>query len=161
LRAFVGSNADYYLRVWAPALTGESGDRGFNWAAAILSATWLLYRRMYGRALIVYAVLAAAAFIDVRSPADASGRRPPVVEVLAGGGVVLVCGLWGNSWYLSRAHRAVRQTPGGGTDEATRQAALRRAGGTNLVGAFTGALLFGVGLRLLFVLLGPGASDLP
>ncbi len=47
IRAFVGSNADYFLKKWRPALEGLSNKAGFNCAAFCLSGFWFPYHKMY------------------------------------------------------------------------------------------------------------------
>jgi hypothetical protein len=41
VRAFVGSNSDYYLRAWQPALAGPGRASGFNIVAFFLCGLWL------------------------------------------------------------------------------------------------------------------------
>jgi hypothetical protein len=55
LRAFVGTNSNYYMNRWKPLLEGHDWS-GFNWAACLLSELWLPYRTMYGLAAGFYGI---------------------------------------------------------------------------------------------------------
>ena len=61
--AFAGKNADYYWTRWTPLIQGQDWS-GFNWAAFFFSGLWLAYRKMYGIALIFYAVALLGVFAD-------------------------------------------------------------------------------------------------
>jgi hypothetical protein len=142
LRAFIGPNADYYLRTWKPALTGEGSVGGFNWAALIFGPVWLLYRRMYWHGLAVYAILIAGAAIDASMPPDPiRNESKPVIGTLLAAGVGLVGALWGNAWYLGYARRALVHHRGRELARPKRLAAMTRAGGTNVGGALAGGAL--------------------
>jgi hypothetical protein len=145
LRVFVGPNADFYLRSWGPALTGDGGVRGFNLAAAIIPVPWLLYRRMYAPALLVAAVVTLAAMIDATFPPDANGLRPPVVGCLTTLGILVVCGCGPirGIWPALGG-----RCPGVSRGTKPRGGPLARVGGWNLTGAIAGSVLLGLGVRL-------------
>ncbi len=54
--AFIGKKADRYLKVFAKN-NGKKWFISFNWAAALLSFSWMFYRRMYKFAIMGYAAL--------------------------------------------------------------------------------------------------------
>lgn len=119
LRAFVGPNADYYLAVWEPALTGTGpATAGPRWAF-FFPLYWLGLRGMSGTALVITALVSAELFGE--GLLIAAGVEPGGWETLAafavGLTVALVCAVKGNGWYLRYAreeiaHVRTRNLPG-------------------------------------------------
>src|SRR5437764_14418267 len=64
LRAFVGSNASYYLRRWCPTMEGGGAGMGFNWAAFFLSGLWLPYRKMYLATAVLFGILVVTTILE-------------------------------------------------------------------------------------------------
>jgi hypothetical protein len=127
LKAFVGDEADYYLKAWI-----KGGRVSFNWAAFLFSAPWLLYRKMYGVAVVF--LLAGIALVAV------------LPEIVVTFGFALLCGFYGNWLYYRQARRVVRQVRLQEPVEDTRVKILARRGGTSPIAVF---------VLLLIILLGP------
>ena len=105
VRAFVGPNAGYYLKVWQPVLSGEGGPTGCKWAAFFLPGLWLGYRKMYAAVLILYGLLLAETVLEpvvfvgvLKMPAAPEGLWK-FVGLVTG----VLTGTFGNGWYLARA----------------------------------------------------------
>ncbi len=133
LRAFVGKNADYYLKRWAPALRGDGGA-GFNLAALLLSGLWLGYRKMYQNTLILFAIIAAMTILELAGVL-AGLVNPNVVGLLGnivGLGAAVVCGMYGNAWYLSHAKTVILEARSRGRDGGVDLVELSRRGGTSV-----------------------------
>ena len=110
LRAFVGPNADYYLRKWLPLLQGGK-VADYNWAAFFLSPLWLPYRKMYRWTLAVYGLLLLTAILkQVTSVLGMSGitRTIDFFVLLL---IALICGQFGNRWYLAHGRKAMLVGP--------------------------------------------------
>lgn len=146
-KAFVGSKADYYLRRWLPALEdmGNPGNAtGFNLAALLLSGLWLPYRKMYKPALIFFGVLLLEGFFEeivyvgFLSRPEAPGYLGRFVGLVAG----VVCGGFGNEWYLSHAQKVITEIRSRGLAEDAYFEALAKRGGTNIAASLGFLLLF-------------------
>jgi hypothetical protein len=158
LRAFVGRNADYYLRVWNPALFGQGRVSGFNLFAFLGSGLWLPYRKMYKATFILFVVVLAELlweqflFVGLfRMPGS-----PRVLTLLVALGVGIVTGLRGNGWYLSHALRVIAEVRSRGFPADVHFQVLARRGGTSLGASlglsFLSALFFVFLPRLLPVI---------
>lgn len=160
LRAFVGQNADYYVEKWTPQ--GGSGRRfGFNWAAFFFGFSWLVYRRMYRRALLLLVGLEAVqlllyfslrAIVPASSvPADASNWK--LIERLSNLLVSIIVGNVANRWYLEHASERVRMLDSGGARTANSTIALGDAGGVSLLNAVLCVVAAGGATELIEYLL--------
>ena len=155
LRAFVGLRADYYIRKWAPRLVDSEGDVGTNWAAFFLPFTWLCYRKMYRFALIFTLVLLAEAvvqevvFVSVLGMATTPVAVHLIVNVLAS----IICGLYGNAWYLSHATRIIADVRAQGYDDHQVLRILARRGGTSMLAAIGVSFLVFVVSFVIFLVL--------
>jgi hypothetical protein len=150
VRAFVGSNADYYVRAWRPALTGEGGASGFNVGGFLLAVPWLAYRKMYTAALILIGISIAESVLEkvlfVGAPGEMRESSPGFV-VLVALVVGIVVGIGGNRWYLARARRVIEEVRSQVLPEEAHLRALSSRGGTSL-----GASLGLVGLAIVAAL---------
>jgi hypothetical protein len=139
LAAFVGSKAQYYLNKWAPLLRSGTGSAGFNWAAFFLWGLWLAYRKMYKVALIFYAIIIVEAVLEQVVFVGAMGKPEtpqalwPVVLLV----VSLICGAYGNRWYLSHARAAVSEHSREGLPEDALLEKLSNRGGTSLAASLS------------------------
>lgn len=155
LRAFVGSNANFYLRAWAPALTGQGRITRVNFAAFFFPAFWFGYRKMYGAffvlALIVIVeyLLEFALFVAILELRD----PPWGTSILVGLIVAVVCGLCANRWYLAHARRAIAKVRAEanaiGLDESAYLRELSIRGCTSIVAPFLLMISVGVGLAVI------------
>ena len=153
LRAFVGQKADYYLKQWAGLRRGTGQGPGFNWAAFFLSGLWLPYRKMYGITAIFYGGLLALTIVEEVLFVGILGRAEvPSGMNFVGLAVSLICGAYGNRWYLAHARKTIAEARGRGLDPYAVSAFAADRGGTSLgasVGLFLLFLFFTVGVTLL------------
>jgi hypothetical protein len=151
LQAFVGPKAKYYLRKWAPRLESPDGEVGMNWAAFFLTAFWMGYRKMY-RNVALYFVATFAIWVPVELLfvyVVRAKTTPGIVSLLLNLMVALVCGAFGNVWYLEHAKRKIAAVRAQGLEGQHRLYALAQRGGTSLLGSI--GLVFGAGFALLIV----------
>jgi hypothetical protein len=159
VKAFVGSKADYYLRRWLPALQdrGNPGNAtGFNLAALLLSGLWLPYRKLYKPAWIFFGVLFLESLVEeivyvgILSRPDTPGYIGRLIGLVA----AIVCGGFGNEWYLSHAQKVITEMRSRGLAEDAYFEALARRGGTSIAAVLGFLLLFIVTEVLITVLVG-------
>ena len=145
-RAFVGPNADFYLAKWRQiAATGKPNS--WNWAAFLLNAFWLAYRKMWNQALMAL----GAIFV-----LQLAGLFVPGLYALTSGLVLGVCGYigWrGNGLYHDTAERAIAQSATMGQDRAARMAWLKTQGEVSMGPAIGMAVVFAlIWYMLMFVI---------
>ena len=124
LRVFVGSKADYYVEKWTPLLKSSGRGAGFNWAAFFLTSFWLPYRKMYVITTILYAIILLDTIVEQMLFVD-SGL---IVGLLVG----IICGAYGNRWYLSHARKVISDVVAQGFEEQAALEILSQRGGTSL-----------------------------
>jgi hypothetical protein len=137
-RAYIGPNADYYLKVWGPDFSGQNWGAGLNSAAnlpaVLISGFWLLYRKMYKVAFILFGILfAVGIMVELFVSTLKMGELPLgysylIVTVL----VAIVVGIGANRWYLAQARRVISAMRAQGLSEEAHLKALSKQGGTNL-----------------------------
>jgi hypothetical protein len=152
IRKFVGPNAAYYLEHWAPLLRGERRSAGFNYAALIFSAFWLPFRQMWRATLFYYgALVAGMLLLQWLLPDTLQEARLDSVRILpfAGG---LVCGFFGNAWYLRHTCRVIDKLKKRELPEDAYKKALEDSGGGSLAAALGMAILWS-GFSAAFVIL--------
>jgi hypothetical protein len=143
IRAFVGPRADSYLKKWHGALAGDGRGTGFNWAAFFLSGLWIPYRKMYLVALVFYGIVIAESIAEEVIFVGILGRETPaVVDRLSGLIAAIVCGAFGNRWYLSRVRKEISSLKTQGMPEEAILETLARRGGTSLVASIGFFLLY-------------------
>jgi hypothetical protein len=152
---FVGRNARYYLKFWAGALQGFDSGEGFNWAAFFLSGLWLPYRKMYAIAAAFLGIILVESMLEEVVFVEVLGRPEPPAGLGQAVGLVasIVCGAWGNRWYLSHTRRAVAELRHQELPADAYLEALAKRGGTNIaasLGFFT--LFIAAMYGLLFAL---------
>jgi hypothetical protein len=106
IEAFVGKNSDYYIQKWSRIGAGGGDRLSWNWAAAIGGIAWMLYRKLYTTAIIVFAVIFVDAWITVIL--EESQVFPIAVAIWDRFSYILylvVFGWWGNYWYFRRYQR--------------------------------------------------------
>src|SRR5262245_22711026 len=145
LRAFVGPNADYYLRQWHSRLSGQHASAGFNKAAFFLSGFWVGYRKMYKIAFFFFGIILAEMvleellFVGVLKMPESPAVMTPLVGLVVG----IVFGICGNGWYLSHAQRVIAKVQSQQLEGVAHSRALAGRGGTSL----------GISLGLFFLFL--------
>jgi Protein of unknown function (DUF2628) len=157
IRAFVGRNAKYYLRKWSAPLGDFAQATGFNWAAFLLSGFWILYRRMYRVALIAFSIVAVPAVVTGIPEAAGLADQGTIkalnaVGNLCGFAFAIVCGNFGNAWYLAHTKRQIAQVRELGLAEEAYLRALARRGGTSFFGALGLFALFLVAIYIVLVI---------
>lgn len=154
LRAFVGSKADYYLQRWTPSVESEEASTGFNPAAFLLTGLWLGYRKMYLGASIFFAVILVESVAEELLFVGVLGKESPAaMSRVVGLVAAIVCGSYGNRWYLSHARKEIADVRAQGFEEQAVLEALSKRGGTSLGPAIGLLLLFlGVTFAVSFVL---------
>jgi hypothetical protein len=150
LRAFVGPNADYYLKKWAPRLNDPSQSAGANFAAFFLSLFWLPYRKMYKLAAIFYGIIIVELIIETliyapQEPPEAPGRFLGLL-------ISIACSAYGNRWYLAHAQKAIAKTRAEGLEGGALRERLSKLGGTNIWASLGMLAAFVVVLLVVFSL---------
>lgn len=142
LRAFFGSNADYYLDKWQQR---EAGQRlTFNGSAFLAGIFWFAYRRMYRVLALILVFLFAEAFVEeLLFPGDNPSRQVLMMVAYS-----FFYSVFGNWLYLRYADRKIGQILRTNEAEEVRLVRLRKSGGTSwwflLVVLGVGAALLGL-----------------
>ena len=140
LRAFVGSNANYYIRMWAGVIRRPNASCGFSFAAAFFAGPWLLYRRMYLR---FFALIGISVVVGLVGIVLSNGRGAPALNLLSTIIFGIVCGIKGNWWYFTEAQRTIAEVRTWGLPDNEHLTSLSERGGTN-VGAMLAGLAAGI-----------------
>lgn len=136
--AFVGSNADFYLEAWKQH--ADTTLKGWNWAAMFFGVEWMVYRKLYGEALTLFALGFCISGV-------AGFFLPEQLGELMGYGFRAVIGALGNMLYRKKALRILRRM--GPQSDEERLAELSRRGGVSLGAIFVMILLeFALGFLL-------------
>jgi hypothetical protein len=144
IRAFVGKHASYYLKKWSAGLGGSGQARGFNWPGFLISFFWLAYRKMYWITAIVIGVTVIETVVEqiAVDGGFASEQGISAVSSLAGLIFSIVCGTFGNAWYLAHAKREIARVRALGLPDDAYHEALAKRGGTSFVGSLGLVFLF-------------------
>ena len=135
VRAYVGPNADLYLGKWR-AIAAAGKPNSWNWAAFLLNAFWLVYRRMWTPAM---GALAAILVLNML------GMLMPALRALTSGLTLGTCafvGWRGNAMYRDHAERAIAQSAAVTPDPNGRMAWLQTQGGVSMLAAIGAAVGF-------------------
>jgi Protein of unknown function (DUF2628) len=153
IRAFVGKNADYYLDRWPAKGEQYARARGFNWAAFLLSAFWMPYRKMYRVTWLMFGMVAAYSVIGefaiARGVATEKSLEP--VSRVVSIGFSIFCGAFANGWYLAHAQREAARIRLLGLEGDSYHRALARRGGTSLLASLGTFCLFGIAIIAVIV----------
>jgi hypothetical protein len=146
LAAFVGRQAPYYLAKWRRVLDGSGAGTGFNLAAFLVSGLWLPFRKMYRYTLIFYSVVFAESVLEQIVWVGVLGRDevPTIIDHAGSLIAAVVCGTYGNRWYLSYAQREIAKVRAEGLPQEEHLQVLTKRGGANFAIA--------IGLFALFVM---------
>jgi hypothetical protein len=148
VRAFVGPRAGYYLNKWRAALHGTGSVTGFNWAGLLLAGIWLPYRKMYAITaiflgiILLETILEEVVFVGILGKPEAPAPLSYGIGIAAG----IICGAFGNRWYLSHARKAIAAVRSEGLSEDLHLQTLARRGGTSLAASLGIFVLFVVAL---------------
>lgn len=127
MQIFVGKKYDLYVRKWARFAEKKIS---WNWPGFFLNVAWLIYRKMYRHAALLFAAMLGVGFIA--GFLDVSENVARAVNLAFS---VLV-GLQGNYWYKLHAEGKIKRIRESIIPHQVRDE-LARQGGTNLVGALT------------------------
>jgi hypothetical protein len=109
-RAFVGPNADYYLRAWAAAKPDVESQRlRWNWPAFFLNIVWLLYRRMYRYFWIGFGVLAGIGIVQGAAEELLHFKTPSYVNFGITLSIANYFGSYGTGFYYRHALDTIRR----------------------------------------------------
>lgn len=139
---------EYYWPKWEAKIEGRSNWVGFNFAAALFSSLWCLYRRMYLVALVWYfgsfivsAACVGAAIYFFPQPGSDQTRWTIIATWVPTLVLRIAFGLIANRVYLERAVKAVDEVNVGPGE--VRSARLIAAGRTS-----AGAVWIGIGISV-------------
>ena len=136
-------------------MAGRGRSTGFNWVAFLLSGLWLPYRKMYMVATIFWAVILVEAiaeetlFVGILGKAETPAGLGRVVGLVAS----IICGAYGNRWYLSHARKVISDVRAQGLKEHAFAEMLSKRGGTSLGSSLGFFLLFMVIMFAAFIVL--------
>jgi hypothetical protein len=152
VRAFLGPRAEYYLQRWKQELWGEGGALGgINWAAFLLSGLWLPYRKMYRISILLWGIILVESIGEDILLGESAASK--IFSRLVGLAAAIVCGVFGNRWYLSHARKVIAAVRSQGLPEEEHLRVLTRRGGTSLLASLLCIVLFlVVGIALFMVL---------
>ena len=143
-------SAEYYLPAWAPTLKGYGNGTGFNWCALLFTVMWMAYRKMYffaflftGVGVVVSILQEVVCIVFLRLP-----ESPRFADRIATLVFSLICGSFGNRWYLYHAQQQIAKVHAIGLSREESQRRIAGRGGTSLLKA----LLFLFVLTALVVL---------
>jgi hypothetical protein len=138
VQAFAGQRANYYWRQWS-RVAPRRRLAGFNWAAALLSFFWFLYRRMYREFAALIGITFALGLLETLLAYVVGRETRDTMSRLDNVGLGLAAGFLGNSLYLRRARAAVAAARARHPDSAAEQQAfLAACGGTSSLAVFLG-----------------------
>jgi hypothetical protein len=110
LPTFIGPNAAYYQERWRrgfakkQTLARMSMMASWNWAAFFLSIPWMLWRRMYGMAAVLFIAVLVVQVMEIVSGTSYSGLMVAFA---------FLTGLYANGWYFQHAVAKLHKAPGG------------------------------------------------
>ena len=141
LRAFVGDNADYYVQRWRQLAATGRMSTGFNVAAFFTSGCWLLYRKMYLAATILFGIILLETIVEEVIPRKVPGavQPPPQVSLLVALTVAVVVGWYGTYWYHRRALGKIAIAKARFPDRNAQIGFLRKCGGGSVPAIILGA----------------------
>ncbi|MBT9467430.1 SPOR domain-containing protein [Hydrogenophaga sp.] len=139
-RAALGAvNVDRYLPVFVRFDEAGRSGPNWNWAAALLTLNWLVFRQLWGTALVYVAAVEGLALLVLGLGRESLARPSLAESGFLGAIFVLSCvipGLYGNAWLHADARRrmtrAVREAKT--VREACTSLALRASTRRRLLG---------------------------
>ena len=125
MQIFVGKKYDLYVRKWARFAEKKIS---WNWPGFFLNVAWLIYRKMYRHAALLFAATLGVGFLE--GFLDVPESVSQATNIAFG----IVVGIQGNYWYKLHAEDKIKRiresiVPHQIKDEIARQ------GGTNLTSA--------------------------
>jgi cell division septation protein DedD len=165
-RAAVGVvSTDYYQRIFNRFETSERAGASWNWAAALLTVTWMAFRQLWGAALVYVGGLVAAALLVFgigRLVFDYSREMEWGLLAALGTVSVVLPGVLGNALLHAASRKRMARALSANATVPEACAMLRREAPSRKRAALLGALnlaLLGAAMALYLNL--PDASGLP
>ena len=151
ITAFVGKNADYYYKRWAPLIEGQDWT-GFNWAPFFFSGFWLPYRKMYQTAFGFYGCIFLATVIEEISSDHGTPQNQTLWHILRLTAAI-ICGAYGNRWYFNHAKDVIAQVRSKQLPDNVFMNELSKRGGTSIVAGVGFFVVFAVALSAIAFLM--------
>lgn len=110
LPAFIGPNADYYQARWRRGFAKKQSLHrmtmmvSWNWAAFFFSIPWMLWRRMYDLAAVLFISVLVVQGMEISTGRSYNGL------LIA---FALMTGVYGNGWYFQHTLTKLHQVPNG------------------------------------------------
>jgi Protein of unknown function (DUF2628) len=151
--AFVQKRVDYYLSRWA--VFANSGEKiSWNWSAFFFSVYWMMYRKMYIPAVVVFVGSRVVKYVIALRGGHAYGLTTLVVAI--------GLGLFGNWVYYQYASRKIADVADtAGTDDPSLIGhTIEDVGGTSWLWVFVTMIVGGIVDRVLIAALSGRAASL-
>ncbi|MBQ3611177.1 MAG: DUF2628 domain-containing protein [Firmicutes bacterium] len=145
--AYIQKNVDKYLRKFDKMNAAGSGA-SWNWCAFLFTFSWMVYRKMYGLAVIVmlamFAIEFSAGMLSIYADGGTSANLLiNVIDIV----ICIVIGVLGNGWYQTKVNKLVKE---GAELPAEEKQQHYKKGGTNVLAVIILALISGA-LNLLLM----------
>ena len=124
---FIGKNSPYYIYQWKTH--SDKKLKGWNWAAALFTIEWMIYRRMLKEGIISYVFLLAL-YVGVTVSLKYGFGIFGIIGVLIVFIFRITLGIFGNSLYRKKALRCLRMVAG--ESDNKKLEFLRQAGGASI-----------------------------
>lgn len=124
--AFVGKNTDFYLTKWESHPT--STLKGWNWAASLFRVEWMVYRKMYWEAAVVWGISIIIMFlVDLLFTLIGLSILGELSVVV----VQISLGIFANALYQKKLLRVLKKTEY--MNEHSKMEYLAKKGGTSVL----------------------------
>ena len=138
LEKFVGKSYSFYQQKWQKSKNDNNNPMSWNMAAFFLGLVWMVYRKMYKYAFIVFGVIVVESiFEEMLGFSSAMTYGANIV-------FALFFGFYGNAIYQRHAKNKISEISTSYPPEQV-EVEIERQGGVNM--------LFAVGISLFFILL--------
>jgi hypothetical protein len=133
LETYLGSQSQYYLDYYDQYQEGQKAS--FNFAAFLVAALWMMYRKMWIEILVF---MGAAVSIDliIEFLLDQFGMKPQLIEYISFGSNILlslIFATYANYFYIKKAERDIRSVTRKTDNEDERIELLQQKGGTTWI----------------------------
>mgnify|MGYP003671238285 CR=1 FL=1 len=146
LAAFVGENRAYYLEKWESLKNGSV--LSFNFYAFLFGIAWLLYRKMYREAGILFAIILVESEVTFNLVGD-NGAVDIAIRIFYS----LAIGFTANYFYLKHAEREIQKLNEQFQDPTALKELIIKKGGTSWISVIVGiAIIVGLSLLLAYLL---------
>lgn len=145
--AYIQKNVDKYLSKF-DKMTAAGSGASWNWCAFLFTFSWMVYRKMYGLAVIVmlamFAIEFSAGTLSIYVDGGTSANLLiNVIDIV----ICIVIGVLGNGWYQTKVNKLVKE--GAEFPEEEKQQHYKK-GGTSVLAVIILALISGA-LNLLLM----------